>query len=244
MNGETQPKLLDELFAGLRGTFLEGQLILGGSSGLLAFPTRAPAYTEDLDFYLREEVVSTRGAEIVALLAELGYRRQPETPTFSAPGRPSFDLVGYSTTKRTDHLALPGALQVMVFGNLGIILACDCSVDRDPTGRAALSPAGFVAVKLTTIRVEKGAKDKLQSLLVISERSNDTRFRGALSEILRLFGEETCRDILADAQMAFLALQKDPTFRDHGAERYASFLGELESGYRALVELVKGALDD
>jgi hypothetical protein len=244
MNDGAKQKLLDELFAGLRGTFLEGQLILGGSSGLLAFPTSAPAYTEDLDFYLSEELAITRGAEIVALLTELGYRRQPETPTFSAPRRPSFDLVGYSTTKQTDHLSPPGALQVMVFGDLGIILACARSADRDPTGRTALSPAGFVAVKLTTIRVEKGSKDKLQALLVISERSADRRFRESLSKILRPFGEETRRDILADAQMAFLALQKDPTFRDHGAERYASFLGELESGYRTLIEIVKEALDD
>jgi hypothetical protein len=118
--------------------------------------------------YLSEEIAITRGAEIVALLTEPGYRRQPKTPTFSDSERPSFDLVGYSTTKRTDHLSPPGALQVMVLGDLGIILACAKIVDRDPTGRAALSPAGFVAVKLTTIRVEKGSKDKLQALLAIS----------------------------------------------------------------------------
>ena len=243
MNSGAEHELIDKLFDGLMGTFLEGQLILGGSSGLFAFPTSAPAYTEDLDFYLSEDLVVNRGAEIVKILTELGYRRQPETPTFSAPGRPSLDLVGYSTTIRTDHLSPPGPLQVMVFGDLGIILACPASVARYPTGRAALSPAGFAAVKLLTVRVEKGAKDKLQALLVISERSGDASFRGTLSEILGRFGEETCSDVLADAQVAFLSLQKDPTFHDHGAERYASFLEGLESGYRALAEIVRESLD-
>ena len=64
-------------------------------------------------------------------------------------------------------------------------------------------------------------------------------FRETLNEILGHFGEEMCGDILSDAQVAFLALQKDPTFRDHGAERYVSLLDGLESGYRALVEIVK-----
>ena len=190
MNGGAEHELIDELFGGLRGTFLEGQLILGGSSGLFAFPTSAPAYTEDLDFYLSEELVVNRGAEIVKLLTKLGYKRQPETPTFSAPGRPSLDLVGYSTIMPADHLSPPGPLQVMVFGDLGIILACPGSVARYPTGRTALSPAGFAAVKLMTLRVEKGAKDKLQALLVIAERADDASFRGTLSETLGRFGEE------------------------------------------------------
>lgn len=79
MNGEAEHELMDALFKGLRGTFLEGQLILGGSSGLFAFRSIAPAYTEDLDFYINETLVVDRGAEIVKLLAKLGYRRQPET---------------------------------------------------------------------------------------------------------------------------------------------------------------------
>ena len=93
-----------------------------------------------------------------------------------------------------------------------------------------------------TVRVEKGAKDKLQALLIISERAGDAAFRGTLSEILGRFDEETRSDVLADAQVAFLSLKKDPTFRDHGAERYASFLEGLESGYRALIEIVKESL--
>ena len=58
MAASAEHDLIDNLFFGLRGTFLEGQLILGGSSGLFAFPTNAPAYTENLDFYIQEELES------------------------------------------------------------------------------------------------------------------------------------------------------------------------------------------
>ena len=58
-----------------------------------------------------------------------------------------------------------------------------------------------------------------------------------------LFAFPTNAPALADAQQAFLSIQGDPTFNDHGAERYSSFLNELESGYQTLVEIVKGSLD-
>ncbi|MFW6170731.1 MAG: hypothetical protein ACODAD_09595, partial [Planctomycetota bacterium] len=149
------------------------------------------AYTEDLDFYVKEDLVITRGPEMVKIFAELGFARQPDTPTFNRPSRPSFDLVGYSTTNPTDHLSPPGPLQVMVFGNLGIILAHCGSIAGDSLGGVALSPAGFAAVKLMTVRVEKGAKDKLQALIVISEQSRDMSFRGCVSEILSHFDQDT-----------------------------------------------------
>ncbi len=243
MDASDEYDLIDSLFGGLRGTFLEGQLILGGSSGLFAFPTNAPAYTEDLDFYLDETLVTDRGAEIIELFTTQGYTRHPETPSFSAPGRASLDLVGYSTQTRTDHLSPSGPLQVMVFGDLGIILTSPGSVDRDRTGKSALSPAGFATVKLTTLRVEKGAKDKLQALLVIAERSDDAAFRKTLLSLLRRFEQETRNDVLADAQQAFLSIQGDPTFNDHGAERYSAFLKELEAGYQVLIEIIKESLD-
>jgi hypothetical protein len=244
MDSGVEHKLIDELFRGIRGTFLEDQLILGGSSGLFAFPTSAPAYTEDLDLYVDEDLVVKRGAEVVEILAGLGYTRQPETPTFSTPGRPSFDLVGYSRTDFTDHLSPPGPFQVMVFGDLGIILSSPESFARDRSGRVALTPAGFTVVKLLTLRVEKGAKDKLQALLVISERSRDASFRKQVSEILEKFNVDTRRDVLADAQVSFLSLKQDPAFRNHGAERYSPFLEGLESGYQALVRIVEESLHD
>lgn len=237
-------QFITELSRGLRGTFLEGQLIVGGSSGLFAFATETPAFTEDFDFLILEDLVAARGAEIVRILEGQGYRREPETPTFTSPGRPTFDLVGYSTNDFSDHLSPPGFLQVMVFGDLGIVLGVEGSVHADPAGTRALSPAGFCVVKLMTVRVEKGAKDKLQALLVIAERGKDGAFRQSLRRILSRFDRDRRRDALADAQSAFLSLQRDPEFRDRGAEGYAQFLTRVEAGYKHLMEILREARDD
>lgn len=234
-------QLIIDLSRGVKGTFLEGQLIVGGSSGLLAFPTETPAFTEDIDFLILEDLVAARGAEVVRLLEGLGYLREPETPTFTSPGRPAFDLVGYSTKDFSDHLSPPGFLQVMVFGDLGVVLAAEGSVETDPAGAKALSPAGFCVVKLMTVRVEKGAKDKLQALLVIAEREEDARFRQSMGRILKRFDRDRRRDAVADAQSAFLSLQQDPEFRDRGAEGYAALLTRVEAGYQHLTEILREA---
>jgi hypothetical protein len=173
---EPERELIAALFRGLQGTILEGQLILGGSSGLFAFPTSAPAFTEDLDFLVLEDLVASRGAEIVEALATLGYTRTPETPTFTFTGRPGFDL----------------------------------------------------------------AKDKLQALLVVSEHAADNSFREVLPRIFSRFDPERSKDALADAHLAFLSLQREPGFQDHGAEGYAAFLERVESGYEALASILGG----
>ncbi|MBN1420954.1 MAG: hypothetical protein JXP34_19440 [Planctomycetes bacterium] len=239
MEGDAERALIADLREGLKGTFLDGQLILGGSSGLFGFATQAPAFTEDLDFLVIEELVAARGGEIVRLLSDRGYLRQPETPTFLAEGRPGFDLVGYSKTDLTDHLSREGPLRVMVFGDLSVILLDLGSVDHGPAGMAALSPAGFCAAKLMTLRVEKGAKDKLQALLVVGERASDPAFRKGLVRILSRFDPDRQGDALADAQAAFLCLQRDPEFRDHGAEGYGAFLKRAEAGFAALREMLR-----
>ncbi len=238
MNSGAEQKFPEHFFRGLDNTFLKGQLILGGSSGLFGFETAVSAWTEDLDFYVDEELVVSRGAEIVRLLGQMGYGRFTNSPTFSAPGLPTFDLVGYSTTNTSDHLSLPGPLQVMVFGDLGLILARPGSVAGAATGRTTLSPAGFVAVKLTTIRVEKGSKDKIQALLVIAERAGDSAFRETLRDILKAFDDDTRADALSDAQMAFLALRDDPTFQNHGAAKYIALVEQVESGFQALRDML------
>jgi hypothetical protein len=232
---------LADLFHGLRGTILEAQLILGGSSGLLALETRTPALTEDFDFLVNEALVESRGSEIVRTLEGLGCSRRPETPTFTDSTGRSFDLVGYSKVDFSDHLSRPGTLQVMVFGDLAIVLGDPESTERGATGILSLSAAGFCAVKLMTVRVEKGAKDKLQALLLIAERASEERFRRSLIRILHRFDAERRLDALSDAQVAFLSLQRDPEFRDHGAEGYAVFLEEAEQGYLTLRDILQGA---
>ena len=241
MSAQTERSLISEIAKGLKGTFLDGQLILGGSSGLFVFPTSAPPFTEDIDYLVREDLVVSRGVEIVGLLERLGFRRAAETPTFTSPGRLSLDLVGYSLLDSTDHLSPAGPLQVMVFADLGIALGSPESVERHSDGTVALSPAGFCSLKLMTMRVEKGSKDKLQALLVIAERAPDSGFRGELARILKSFGMERRRDASADAQVALLSLQKDPTFKDHGAEGYSSFVASAEKGYQTLLEILKEA---
>jgi hypothetical protein len=234
---ETQ--LIADLASGLRGTFLEGELILGGSSGLFGFPTQTPAFTED-PLLVREDLVIARGREVIELLGGLGFQRTPETPTFVSPGRPAFDLVGYSFTDSSDHLSPPAFLQVMVYGDLGIVLGSPVSVHRTPAGTPSLTPAAFCAVKLMTIRVEKGFKDKLQALLVIGERRNESGFTRDLSEILTRFDADRRSDAFADAQAAFLALKQDPEFRDRGAEGYKAMIAGAEAGYLALRAIAEG----
>ncbi len=238
MSPGPESQLIADLFRGTRGTFLEDQLILGGSSGLFGFETATPAFTEDLDFLIREDLVANRGTEIVALLKKLGYEHRPETPTFTSPEKPTFDLVGYSADDFTDHLSPPAPLQVMVFGELGTILREGSGVQRSSSGGLVLSPAGFCAAKLLTLRVEKGAKDKLQALLVIAERAAEQGFCEELFRLFARFDAERRTDAVADAQMAFLSLQKDPEFRDRGAEGYLQFLGRVESGYQGLLKIL------
>ncbi len=240
MSQDVEQPNLEKFFRGLQDTFLDGELILGGSSGLFGFATSIPAYTEDLDFYINEELVVNRGSEIIDLMTRLGYRHFPDTPTFAAADQPTFDLVGYSTVQMNDHVSPVGPLQVMVFGDLGIVLAVPGSIHRHGSGKTVLSPAGFVAVKLLTVRVEKGAKDKLQALLVLAERSEEKELSERLSQILLRFNIDVRTDALADAQAALLSLRNDPTFQDRGAERYATFLDRLEMGYRSLAEIIRG----
>ena len=237
MESGPERQLLGDLARGLKGTFLDGQLILGGSSGLFGFATDTPAFTEDLDFLIREDLVVSRGTEIVDLLRRLGFERQPETPTFIGPGKPIFDLVGYSTVDFADHLSVPGPLRVMVYGDLGIALSVPGSTVSGPDGSVVLSPAAFCAVKLMTVRVEKGAKDKLQALLVIAERGNERRFVESLQSLLDVFDSDRRDDAWADSQAAFLSLKQDPNFRDRGAEGYLSFVEKAEKGFEVLSRL-------
>ena len=128
----------------------------------------------------------------------------------------------------------------MVYGDLGVVLASPASVHRAPGGAPSLSPAAFCAVKLMTLRVEKGFKDKLQALLVIGERKSVPEFTRNLRDILACFDSDRRADAFADGQAAFLALQQDPEFRDRGAEGYKAMMAGAEEGYRALQTIAKG----
>ena len=128
----------------------------------------------------------------------------------------------------------------MVFEDLSrIIGAADATISVADVG-CALTPAGFVASKLLTERAHKGAKDKIQALLVIAERSLDAAFRADLAGLLSHFDAERLDDALADAQGAFMALANDPSFRDAGAEGYATAALDAGRGLEVLTEVLDG----
>jgi len=95
-----------------------------------------------------------------------------------------------------------------------------------------------VASKLLTERAHKGTKDKIQALLVLAERRTDTRFAGELLTLLRNVDAVRLEDVRASAQDALLALERDPTFTDAGAEGYASVRQQVAAGLDQLGHLL------
>src|SRR3954469_15892249 len=89
-------------------------------------------------------------------------------------------------------------------------------------GGHALSPAALAASKLLTVRLEKGSKDKLQALLLIEENSDDPEFLDALRRHLLSFDAENVKDVLADAQVAAMAVKGDVMRADVQSRGYAS----------------------
>ncbi len=79
-----------------------------------------------------------------------------------------------------DRIGGGETLPIMVYGDLSKVLSAPGSTIELPTRGVALSPAALTAVKLLTIRLEKGSKDKLQALLLIEENGADEAFREEL----------------------------------------------------------------
>jgi hypothetical protein len=214
--------------------------VLVGSSGLFGFETGVPALTEDIDVAVPEELVVRRGPDIVAALAEQGFEHEPGTATFlRVEGGISFDLLGHGDPKAGDHIGGAGVLRVMVFEDISRIVGEEQATMALPRGGRALTPAGFVASKLLTERAHKGAKDKIQALLVIAERGGEADFRAEIARLLRAVDPVRIEDLRASALDAFLALEKDPLFADAGAEGYAPVTKQAEAGLRRLREILE-----
>lgn len=233
----TDPQAARLVLAALARTPAGGEATLVGSSGLFGFSTAVPALTEDIDVALPEALVAAHGEQIVAALACQGLAHEPGTATFTAPDGLSFDLLGWGDPALGDHIADGGALQVMVYADLSLILSHGGAEPLAGGGRA-LTPAGFCAAKLLTERGAKGAKDKLQALLVIAERPAQEPFAVELTRFLTAAGRERREELAAAAQEALLALARDPAFRDAGAEGYAAALPRIERGLEALHALL------
>lgn len=213
--------------------------VLVGSSGLFGFETQVPALTEDIDVAVPEGTVAQKGREIVEALAALGFDHTPGTASFSGPDNAVFDLLGHGDAAEGDHTGGTDALRVMVFEDLSRLLANPQATIELPSGGRALRPAGFVTVKLLTERAHKGAKDKLQALLVLAERAWDEDFESEVYALLAGVDLERLADLRAAAQAAVFSLQRDPTFSDAGAEGYASMRNQVEVGFGRLSALLE-----
>ncbi|MRG96829.1 hypothetical protein [Polyangium spumosum] len=227
------------VLAALGRTPIGGAAVLVGSSGLFGFETQVPALTEDVDISIPEPLAAAHGDAIVAALAAQGFEHEHGTATFVSADGVTFDLLGHGEPEEGDHIGGAGSLRVMVFEDISRIVGELDATIALPEGGRALSPAGFVASKLLTERAHKGTKDKLQALLVIAEHAGDPPFEAELTRLLGRMDDVRLDDVRAGAQDAAIALGRDPTFSDAGAEGYASALRQAELGLARLLHLLE-----
>jgi len=213
--------------------------VLVGSSGLFGFETAVPALTEDIDIAVPEDTVARHGREIVDALQAQGFEHQTGTASFIGPENAVFDLLGHGDAEEGDHTGGTDVLRVMVFEDISRLLATPKATMELPSGGRALKPASFVIVKLLTERAHKGAKDKLQALLVLAERGDDEAFTTEVYDLLAAVGPERLADLRAAAQAAVFSLQRDPTFSDAGAQGYAPMRHQVEGGLERLSALLE-----
>ncbi|MFP5286948.1 MAG: hypothetical protein ACLGI9_14500 [Thermoanaerobaculia bacterium] len=226
------------VLAALKRSPVGDSAVLVGSSGLFGFETGVPALTEDVDVSIPESLAEQQGRAIVESLIAQGFEHEPGTATFTDPEGIVFDLLGHGDPEAGDHIGGTEALHVMVFEDLSRLLKEAVATMDLPQGGRALTPAGFVASKLLTERAHKGAKDKIQALLVLAERQGDQNFMAEVARLLHSAGPLRLDDVRAGAQTAFLSLERDPTFSDAGAEGYAPVLKQAEIGLEQLFVLL------
>lgn len=212
--------------------------VLVGSSGLFGFPTQVPALTEDIDIAVPEEAVARHGLEIVDALRQQGFAHETGTATFIGPEGTVFDLLGHGDPAQGDHIGGTESLRVMVFEDLSRVLSDPWATAELPAGGRALTPASFVVSKLLTERAHKGAKDKIQALLVLAERGDES-FADEVARLLRELASVRIDDVRAGAQNAYFCLQGDPTFSDAGAEGYAPVARQVETGLERLFSILE-----
>jgi len=227
------------VLAALRRSPVADAAVLVGSSGLFGFETEVPALTEDIDISIPEPIAAQHGREIVESLRQQGFSHEAGTATFIGSDGTVFDLLGHGDPEEGDHVGGSEALSVMVFEDLSRILGEETATAHLPSGGRALTPAGFVVTKLLTERAHKGTKDKLQALLILAERGAEQRFMEEVLQFFRQVDRIRLEDVRAGAQNAFLALERDPTFSDAGAEGYAPVLRQVEAGLESLLSLLE-----
>jgi hypothetical protein len=207
---------------------------LAGSSGLYGASEALPALTEDTDVIVDADWLAAHEAEVVEDLARLGFSHEPGTPTFTRADGLSLDLVGFSRADPRDRVGGGARVPVMVFSDLSTILDAAHATVALPGGGRALSPAALAVSKLLTVRLEKGAKDKLQALLLADERRGDAQFWAEVMDLLARFSDDRVADALADARAALLVLSADRERADPALSGYGPFLEAARRGLDAL----------
>lgn len=226
------------VLSALRKSPVGDTAVLVGSSGLFGFPTEVPALTEDVDIAVPEVAVTRHGREIVEALREQGFEHETGTATFIGHEGAIFDLLGHGDPGQGDHIGGTETLRVMVFEDLSRILSDPSATAVLPSGGRALTPAGFVVSKLLTERAHKGTKDKIQALLVLAERGDES-FAQEVVRLFRDFSPVRFDDVRASAQNAYFLLERDPTFSDAGAEGYVSVARQIEIGLERLQSILE-----
>lgn len=237
MSHPERPEVLDFLRR-VRSSPLGERLILAGSSGLYGVSETIPALTEDVDVLIDADWVAEQERYLLNEMVKLGFEHQPGTCTFLGKDGFSLDLVGFSQRDTVDRIGGGETVPIMVYGDLSRVLSTPGSTIELPTQGLALSPAALTAVKLLTIRLEKGSKDKLQALLLIEENGADEAFRKELRRLLSLFEPDRIEDALADAQAASLAISGDAMLTDVQSSGYMEMTRAIQRGLTILEDLM------
>jgi hypothetical protein len=232
-----RPEVL-ALLRRIRSSPLGERLILAGSSGVFGASETIPALTEDVDVLIDADWVAKEEHRLLDEMRQLGFEHQSGTSTFVRQDGLSLDLVGYSERDFADRIGGGRAVPIMVFGDLSQVVAAPGSTVELPTEGRALSPAALAAVKLLTIRLEKGSKDKLQGLLLIAENAADEDFLSELRRLLMLFEPDRIEDAVSDAQTACLAVSGDVVRADAESSGYADMSRAINDGLEILKRLV------
>lgn len=223
----------DQIVAALCKTSFASEILVVGSTCLFVLAPDIPPSTLDVDIAIPEERILAAPSAVLEGMSKAAFQRAGQTATWVLPGVGSCDLLAYSAPGAGDRVGGREPLKSLVFDDLCRVIARSWGAQAGPGNLQCLSPAAFCATKLATLRMEKGAKDKIQALSLIGKLRTDLPFERILVEALRSLDPMVREDLLADCQMA-LALSQG---RFSELDPYSSFLPLAQEGFRLLARL-------
>ncbi|MHB2016695.1 MAG: hypothetical protein ACYCW6_07080 [Candidatus Xenobia bacterium] len=207
-------------------TAIGGDAIVIGSAALFVVSDAIPPLTHDLDLLVPVDTLQAQARLMNEQLDARGFSHVAGTATYVSPQGASFDLLAADTPGRGDHVIRVAATSVMAFEDLGVLAAAGAVERRH--GVRVLAPAALAWSKLLTLRVEKGAKDKLQALALLGEHVEDPGFHEHFLRLAELFSAEAREDALAEAHAALAELTQD----------YGSLRARIEAGLEWLQRML------